>query len=355
MLSKSLLILAIMSLEYSNLSIAQASPDRIGNGGGVWVCEDSHHTVYDIMFMAVFEARREYQLNLPEVQHAPLDTVQLQKKWIEKFLNDPHNIIKHIEYVEKNITWIDDVINLIPDGANKISPHPSTCKQGDWNAVQLVNFTDDFRILVRRELFDSPFMSNLEKAAVYLHEGIYSYLRTEFSDTNSVRARAIVGFLLSNLPDNEKLVRIQKVLKQVVDNPEPQPTTSWMCGIKPDTYTALYVYEAPSADKAREGALNACIKGENPMEHIPGLPGFPQFPGGDFGPQSKCKENKIYCEAITSSKKSKNCTLTTIFGNKTYTGTGRSQLEAQKEAISLCLATEGDEHRCYDPSQIVCN
>jgi len=51
-------------------------PDRVGNGGGVWVCEGEAHSIFDVMFMDVFEARREYMLNLPEIEVSALEAVQ---------------------------------------------------------------------------------------------------------------------------------------------------------------------------------------------------------------------------------------------------------------------------------------
>lgn len=355
MLLQRLFLLASMPL------FCMAAPDRIGNGGGVWVCEDDQSRIHDIMFMDVFEARREYQLTLPETNGSPLELVQSQKSWIEKSLQNGAEINKHISYVEKNITWIEDIINLIPDGANKISPHPSTCKQGDWTAVQLVNFTEDFRILVRRELFESEFLTNMERAAVYLHEGLYSYLRTSSGDTTSVRARAVVGYLLSDLSDAEKTVRIQKVLQQDVTNPQPTPANTWICGIKPDSHTALYIAEDSLVANAKAAAIKACIDGENPFGKnpgFPGVPGIPSIPGGpsvfDFGPGSNCKETKVLCEAVTSQAKNKTCTIVTRFDQKTFTGSGRTSLEAQKETMNICLANTGLEHECYSASNLIC-
>ena len=325
--------------------------DRIGNGGGVWVCEGKDMQTYDIMFMDVFEARREYQLTLPETELNPLDLVQKQKSWIKQFLPEMAELIKHIEYVEKNITWIDDIINLIPDAANKITPHPSLCKQGDWKAVQLVNFTEDFRILVRRELFQSNLMTNMERAAVYLHEGIYSFLRSEYGDNTSVRSRAINGYLLSNLTDAEKVLRIQKTLKQVVDDPIQQPVNTWICGIKPASYKALYIFEASTQAQAKQEVLKACIDGETPLNGD-----FPGFPGGFPGPQIECKENKILCEPVTGTAKNKSCTLVVnSISDKTYTGIGRTILEAQRETMNKCLASEGSEYACYDNRAMNCN
>jgi len=336
----------LMMAFFSLISDPASAADKIGNGGGVWVCQGPALEVFDIMFMDVFEARREYQLTLPESQESDLQIVQAQKKWIETFLQEPRKIVKHVEYVEKNITWIEDIINLIPDAASKITPHPSTCKEGEWTAVQLVNFTEDFRILVRRELFESKLMSNLERAAVYMHEGIYSYLRSEFGDSTSVRARAIVGFLLSNLSNEEKVSRIQKVLKQEPPIPDQPVTKGWICGIKPERHSALYISEGTTAKQATEGALNQCKKGENPMPDFPGMPG---------GPPSSCRENKILCEAFTSSEKSKKCQISfDHISSKVYPGLGRTRLEAQSEAMTQCLVSEGSGFECYRPDNMTC-
>lgn len=341
---KAFFILLFVSLNMNSSLLFAA--DRIGNGGGVWVCESSSKEILDIMFMDVFEARREYQLTLPEIEIPVTDFVQAKMTWIANFLGEGSKINQHIEYVQKNVTWIDDIINTIPDAANKISPHPSTCKQGEWKAVQLVNFTEDFRILVRREIFESPLMTDLERAAVYLHEGIYSYLRTELGDSTSVRARAIAGFILSDLPDSEKQVRIQNVLKQVN---EPIDTGSgWICGIKPSSHSPFYIFEAVTEFKGKEGAVKACIVGEDPM------PDFP-FPIGDFGPQRECKMERTKCEPILSAEKKHRCILTDFFGKKEYPGIGRTILEAQREAMSQCLVNVGGSSpNCYNNDLMTC-
>jgi len=357
-------------------------PDRIGNGGGVWVCQDSNNTIYDIMFMDVFEGRREYQLVLPETTGTPLDLVQEKMTWISNNLNFGHELNKHLEYVEKNITWIEDVINLIPDGANKLTPHPSTCKQGDWVAVQLVNFTDDFRVLVRRELFDSNLMTDMERAAVYLHEGVYSYLRDKYGDTTSVRARAIVAYLLAtkrkvnnvevDLTDAEKVAEIEKIISQTGPNPTPTPTpaNSWICGIKPERDSALYIAEDTDRTRATDAVVKACTEGENHLPGFPGFPGGPGFPGApdmppgegvppmfpNFGPPNGCKATKVLCEAVTSSANTKTCTLTTrSFSGDKFVGVGRTQLEAQKEAMNKCLVSGNIEFYCYSPEKLECN
>lgn len=330
---------------------ATAVPDRIGNGGGVWMCEGPKKEVFDLMFMDVFEARREYQLNVPETDEDYISFLQSKKNWIQQFLSVGTKINEHVIYVEKNITWIEDIIVSIPDAAYKLTPHPSLCKQGQWSPIQLVNFTDDFRVLVRRELFESIHLTNVERAAVYLHEGIYSFLRTEFGDTNSVRTRAIVGFILSSLSDIEKVERINKVLKAEPEHPEPDPSSKkgYICGIRPEQYKALYISEAMTEVEARQGALDNCKKGESIPSPFP----FPDFPG-DFGPARDCKETKVVCELISTSNKKRTCTIEDQFRNRNYPGVGRTELEAQKEAMNRCLAAGESEFHCYSAEKMIC-
>lgn len=346
-------LLLALSLLFAS-KISWAGGDRINNGGGVWACENAQRVTFDYMFMDVFEARREYQLILPEISIAALDNVQIQKEWLRKHLDVGAEIIKHIEYVEKNITWIDDVINYIPDAANRISPHPSTCPQGSWVPVQLVNFTDDFRVLVRREIFNSDMLTELERSAVYLHEGLYSYLRTVYQDANSIRARALTGYLLSNLSDKDKIARILKSLSKKIEDPGTTDPLGWICGIKPERDSALYTAISKDKKLATDDVIKSCIVGEDRFGG--GFPGsenpfvFPGFPG----PPNECKENKVYCEEIKSHSRTSKCVLTDFFGTKVAEANGRTKLEAQQETIRQCLAATGEKHTCYRADKMTC-
>lgn len=324
---------------------ASAAPDKFGNGGGVWSCEGSSSELFDMMFMDVFEARREYQLIVPETAGEHLAYVQEKKAWIQKNLPQGIQINKHIEYVEKNITWIDDIIVSIPDAANKITPHPSLCKQGEWKPVQLVNFTDDFRILIRRELFESPLLTNMERGAVYLHEGIYSFLRSEFNDSTSVRTRAIVGFVISDLSDSEKVQRINKVLGQEPVNPDPEEH-GYVCGIRPGHVGHLYLGEKKTEAEARTAALEECIKGER-IDFL--------FPGVGYGPERECIASKVGCEEIKTSEKKYSCSFKDFFGRKEFKGQGRTRLEAQKDSINSCYVNGEDEHTCSRLDSMTCH
>ncbi len=100
---KSVLFLLIAALV---APIAWSAPDKIGNGGGVWMCEMPTGDFTDLMFVDVFEARREFQLTLLEITTEPLLSLQSRKQWIKKNLPNHVAINDDIEYVEKSITWI---------------------------------------------------------------------------------------------------------------------------------------------------------------------------------------------------------------------------------------------------------
>lgn len=359
----------IVSL-FFGFSQALMSADKIGNGGGVWACQASDQTIMDLMFIDIYEARREFLLTVPEITGTYLASVQDQKAWVRNKMPQLADLIPHIEYVEKNITWIEEVLTDIPDVSNKVSPHPSTCKGGSWKTLQMVNFTDDFRILVRRELFDSSMLTEMERAAVYLHEGVYSYMRTEYGDKNSVRTRKIVGILFSDLPDSEKKKRIEMTLKDDNSAVVTPPTMGWICGLRPNS-SSFYTAEAMSKENATKAVVEACKKGQNPFgfggsgNNDGGFP-FPPIPGNEDGSSQlpfpmppmgfgfECRENQVACEEITTSEKNKKCEKMDFFEKMTFTGYGKTFLEAQKEAVNQCLIQSGTDSYCFSTDKMVC-
>ncbi len=351
--------------------LTHSAPDKIGNGGGVWMCELPTGDFTDLMFVDVFEARREFKLNLPEITTEPLVSLHKRKQWIKKNLPSHSEMIDDIEYVEKSITWIEDVLVTIPDVSNKTMPHPSTCRGGKWTLAQMVNFTEDFRILVRKDFYNSSFLTDLEREAVYLHEGVYSYLRTTQGDVNSVRTRQIVGLLLADgsyvdspekiipLSDAERAKRIEKILGQSQPTPPPPPPSGKIiCGLRPDDHSALYAVIAKTEAEARASVVKACKDGENPFpdEGRGGFPFpmFPGFPGGEETPGlgMKCRENKVYCEVLEA-EYTRKCTIIDFWDKVIAEDVGRSLIEAQERTMRRCL-TSGSEHECYASRNMTC-
>jgi hypothetical protein len=183
---------------------------------------------------------------------------------------------------------------------------------------------------------------------------------------------------MSDLPDAEKVLRIEKVLNKTPTPPTPPPTPSggYICGLRPSPNSPVYIAEAKTETKARSEALKSCVDGETPKfpfpidipQPPPGYPGggfpggdgggFPGggFPGGSFpGPQIECKATKVACEQVTSSQRKYTCTVKSPFGKQPYDGKGRTRLEAQKDAINTCLASGEHDSHCFESQFMTCN
>lgn len=354
------LIVFTMSLSLFSYA-APEMPDKFGNGGAVWACETQTGEVMDLMLIDIDEARRENKLTIPETNTDHIAYLQDKKSWIQKNLSIQFVLMPHIEYVEQNINWIEGEMILVPDIANVSKPSPTLCRGGRWEARTVVNFGDDGRVLASKELFQSPFLTEMERTALFLHEGIYSYMRTEFGDQNSRRSRHIVGYIMSDLPDAKKIESIMKVLEQTGTTPAP-PTPQiggYVCGIRPTSSSPLYIAEKKTEVEARKAALNECIQGEKigfPFSFdFPGVP--PGFPGdgGGFGPERECTAKKVACETIQTSQKKYTCFFTNFSRSKRFEGKGRTRLEAQKDAENTCLINGEMEHSCNSPRDLTCN
>jgi hypothetical protein len=370
-LNQIILLVFVICLSFFT-EIVKAVPDKFGNGGAVWSCETQNADIMDLMLIDIDEARRELKLNVPETTMNHIPYLQEKKEWIKKNLSFQFVLMPHIEYVEQNINWIEGEMILVPDIKNVSKPSPALCKGGRWEARTVVNFGDDGRVLAAKELFDSPFLTEMERTALYLHEGVYSYMRTEYGDQDSLRSRKIVGYIMSDKADAVKIENINKILSITNPNPTPAPqpqVSGYICGIRPGTFRPLYIAEKKTEAEARTATLKSCVDGEKigfpfPFD-IPGAPpGFPGFPGGDggggvgggFGPERDCKDTRVTCEAFSSSSQKYTCEIKDGFGNeRVYVGTGRTMLEAQKKAGDKCVAGGSGDSTCYDSRDMDCS
>jgi hypothetical protein len=361
---KHLILLGLVFFGLSAGAQIGKKPDKVGNGGGVWTCEDPARKVYQILFRDTFEARSQFGLTLPDLKIPVEDAIKTWKLWIDVNLPDHAQISAEIDAAEKMIQWTDDELTVIDDAFEKLKPHALRCPEGKWEPRQLANYTEEGYLLISREYFFSPLFTDLDRAALFIHEGVYTYLRARDGDQNSVRARRIVGYVLSDLPDAEKVSKILEVIGQGGgvddggDDDDVEPANGYICGLKPGEHNALYISEAVKEADARAAVIKACKDGENPFKNHPGMGGdglgFPDF-GQDIGPGSECKEVKVRCEPFTSAVKSVTCKYMAGFHEKVwYEGKGRTALEAQHDAINRCMTATGDEHGCYRGEQLTC-
>ena len=211
----------------------------------------------------------------------------------------------------KKIHYVNAELTIVDDSLFRVKPLSITCSSG-WIYSQYANYTNLDQILIRADLWDSTTVSPLHKAALLWHEVIYSWLRNQFQDTDSVRARQIVGILFSTLPPQEMISRIEKVLSPLPTNPN-QPI--WFCTIKNNNTF-----------------LNFGEYGLNQLEATTTV--TQKCQSAPFG--FHCDEHAISCEEISKQSVQKICQLKNYQNNKTYLGKGRNQLEADFKTRDQC-------------------
>jgi hypothetical protein len=212
MKSLTLSILAILAAYQT----AEAAPPRVGNGGGVWTCEDrATKKIRWLRFVDLFEAENEFGLKLESQAGGPWEI--LGEKLIEISAISP-NLDR---LLRAHPVYFDEVIHFLPassgltvieDAQIRVRPLPETCEDGYLYYGQLANFTFDGRLLISSKYWDDPSFTNTERGALLVHEAVYKALRDGLGDKNSSRVRQIVGILFSNLSDTQKSVEIEAVL-----------------------------------------------------------------------------------------------------------------------------------------------
>ncbi len=322
-------MIQLLLLIFANTAFAA---DRIGNGGGVWSCE-TPQAIDNIMFVDFFEARTEFQLEIKEKNIFYFSEYTERKNWIQNNLDFGNEIQKNFNFIEQNINYADAELQLIEDALYRIIPGSSFCPNGKWKYTQLVNFNEYSKVLIRKDLWESPLLSSTSKAGVLIHEGVYSYLREKFNEKDSVRTRIITGLVFSTLSDSDKVQKINEILKGTTPPPPPPPpVTSYYCALQGDLVGAAYIAETKSATVSTSQVQQECAIKEHSSIH--------------------CSQN-VVCEKITTSEEHFACGVKGGFGNS-YSGTGRVQVEAQANVLNECIKKESSPIFCPKLKDIIC-
>jgi hypothetical protein len=214
-----MLALSILAILICWQSAEAASP-RVGNGGGVWTCEDrATRSIRWLRFVDLFEAENEFGLNVPVKPGATWDIARdviAGISGISPNLNRllqayPVNFREVIRFLPKS-----SGLTVIEDAAIRVRPLPETCEDGYLYYGQLANFTFDGRLLISSKFWKDESFTNTERAALIVHEAVYKALREGMGDKNSSRVRQIVGLLFSDLSEAQKAQRIDSVLMHEV-------------------------------------------------------------------------------------------------------------------------------------------
>lgn len=310
--------------------------DKIGNGGGLWVCSSPQKEPLFAELVDLFEARVHEKLSLFALNE--------QKSVIQNVGNLAEDFRKGIpelsevwglslQVVLNRMNLVEAELEKINDVDNLIRPLPSSCK-GNWDYVQFANFTNNGELLIRKDFWEDSTLHQLSKVGLLFHEAIYFWLRETKQDPSSVRTRKIVGVLLSTLPMAEKRQRILKTLDTQPDNKPPEQEKplprSYICSI--DNRKARMVYLAENSSKltAEARVKNICLEGPFSWE---------------------CETTETLCDDIGKVGSSK-CKIQNGVSSKVFLSDGRSRLEATAKAKNACYQ-DSFAWSCEE-AQVVC-
>lgn len=201
----------VLVVLFLNFSLA-GQGDKGGNGGGGWVCQSNQNKkVKKIELFDFFEAESLYGLKIKKYSEKeaskftdvgyqyPLTQYKIRISEIDSNLFK--ELAPYFKYFNNNLNTIgqDAELTTVHDLNSLIKPSARWCRNGTLEPKTIINFTDEGRIYLNKELFNHKEFSITEKAGLILHEVIYAYLRDKFGDQDSVDARLIVGVIASNL------------------------------------------------------------------------------------------------------------------------------------------------------------
>lgn len=311
--------------------------DKVGNGGGLWACLDSQENVRYGILVDLYEAREQH--GLPLINHFSADSYSIvneRKEFAQKYLPArAPTWSAYLDDVYKKMRLTDAVLTEVDDALYPISPLPVNCPNGKWKYLQFANYLQQSQqILIRKDLWQHPNVSTLDKAALIWHEAIYAWLRDSGGDKDSRRARHIVGLLFSQLPPFE----IQKQIEEIiVQQPPVQPPTQppqvpeekWVCLVENSLNSKVFVGYGKVEKQARTSSLQAC-----------------QEAGEGF----HCNENTFQCDQMPSMNKVWFCETSNGLTNKVFSGEGRSKVEAMYESRNACIKSGYHQHCSDRPS-----
>lgn len=185
-----------------------AFAEKIGNGGGAWVCRETSSNIRWAKLVDLFEATEQFGLVLADHSGSSKNIVeQVQarllrvKPDLSRALVPYFTQLNNLEPQTPGVMYTDNVVQTIDDSFYFLKPSPKSCAGGTLAYEQVVNYKEDGLILVASEIFKA--LSNNDQAALVFHEAIYAYRRNTLGDASSVMTRKMVGLIFSNMSDAE--------------------------------------------------------------------------------------------------------------------------------------------------------
>lgn len=207
-------IFIILSLLFTTHSFAG---DK-GNGGYSIVCRDTEGgPITSAELLDVYEGRVLYKRNFEVAQNSVADLIAMAQSKVEYFGYFASKLQKEINLIEKNTIYIPAGNEL----ESTDDAFPPIKKKG-CKFEQLANYTNAGELLISSEIYDE--LDNVNKAALIIHEAIYSIRRKALGEATSQNTRRLVAHMMSTNGD-------PAVIERWVYDSLHRPNNKRTCGL----------------------------------------------------------------------------------------------------------------------------
>lgn len=296
--------------------------DKVGNGGGLWACSPNGEVQASVL-VDFYELENETRWRLFRPSRADAFGIvdEVMDRARAAFPDYASRWAAVMQETKSRIIFTNSELKEIDDSLWRVKPLDSLCRSG-WKYLQFANYNDTLKkVLIRKDLWDSGAVSPFDKAGLVWHEAVYRWMREQYGDKDSVRARQITGILFADLPVAEARRALEDVLKQGPNDPVPGKPV-FVC-LVPNPHTSRWFYEYGDNElAARNSSIRKCKL-------------------ADEGNAFFCEARNVGCESFTSLEQKFTCAVDNRHMNKTFTETGRSRLEAEAKARAACGEAEG--------------
>jgi hypothetical protein len=306
-------------------SLSSLAGDKIGNGGGLWSCETTLHQMTSAVLVDLFEAEQHDLQVLPVQGMAQSIAVDKIKTLGQANVGLANKLDYNLNDVFSKIRFVNAVLEKVDDALYIMEPLPATCPLGEWHYLQFANYTNQNQVLIRKDVWTSAVVSELDKAALLVHEAVYRWLRSDYADTNSVRSRRIVGLLFSNLA----VEQINKgILELIGPVNEPGILDNWACLLKNHHTNISFIGYGQLKQESTDNVMKSCQSVEN----------------GFF-----CNEQEADCEEAQTNASVWYCSVKNSHLHTNFSGKGRTRVEASYQGIKDCEKKSDGGFFCDDP------
>jgi hypothetical protein len=326
----------LLSLLLTSLSATPGAfgADKINNAGGIWICENNDLDITSSVLVDFYEAENEFKWTLIQpTQTDPWKIAEdLSAGLPARFPQQASAWASAFNEVRTRFDYILGELEAPNDSKFRAKPLPSLCRTGGgWHYRQFANWDDRSNHgIIRKDYWESPRISSLDKAGLLWHEAIYRWLRVAYGDNDSVRAREIVGVLFAennaDFSQDKARARVAEILGRKPPVDPTDPAGAWVCAIQHQQSNLWHVGYGADRSAARTKAVESCRE------------------SGDFmGFSCLHPWSDVECGQLGGEEKF-SCMVPYRRGEEQkFTATGRSLLEARVKALKACGEAVGQE------------